>query len=594
MINEQLTGLRSAMREQGLDAVIFPSNDPHQSEYVADYWKIRAHFSGFHGSAGTLVVTQNEAALWTDSRYFLEVEQDCQGTEVTLHKQTIPHAPEHVKWLCDLLPKGSIIGHDYRLLSYGMKEYIDSFIQPKSIQLVDIPDLVEGLWNNRPEPQRAPIVDHPVDYCGESRETKIARVHQLLEKENADCLFISRLDEIVWLLNIRSTDVDFTPLVTGYVLVNSEQTYLFSSHDRFDAALLEAMEQANVSILPYEAIASSLHELTQSKKVIADRDSLNYACYASIAGELIYQPSALGTWKTVKNSVEIENTKNGMLKDGVALVKFFHWLEAYLENNTISEYELGKKLESFRKEQPLYRGESFAAIVGYQGNGAIIHYTAPENGSATIRNEGILLLDSGAQYENATTDITRTIWLGGIPSNAIKKAYTLVLKGYIALETLQFPKSLTGMQLDSFARMHLWQHGLDYGHGTGHGIGAYSMVHEPGQGFSASGTNTRGTLTHLPQQFTSIEPGFYQTGAFGIRTENIVVSKVVEETSFGEFLGFEALTLCPIETRLIDDSLFTQAEKDWLNNYHARVFDTLKTSLSAEESAWLKERCNPL
>ena len=594
MIDEQLKQLRAAMQQNGLDAVIFPSNDPHQSEYVSNYWKIRAHFSGFTGSAGTLVVTQDEAALWTDSRYFLQVEQECAGSEVALHKQSVPHAPEHVQWLCDLLSEGSAIGVDHLLFSCGMMDYIQSFAKPKNISVKDIPTLVDGLWKDRPAQENAPITDHPTAYCGESREDKLARVRTILNETNTDYMLVSGLDEIAWLFNIRSTDVDFTPLVTAYALVGTDSTYLFSGEDRFESALLNDIASAGVQRESYASVTTRLTELTTGKTVLTDQNSLNYACYAAIKGTIEYRPSDIRTWKALKNSVEIENAKDGMRKDGVALTRFFIWLEDFIQENTISEYALGQHLESFRKEQELYTGQSFAAIVGYKGNGAIIHYTAPQEGSSTISNEGVLLIDSGAQYQNATTDITRTIWLGGTPSAELKKAYTLVLKGYINLETIRFPKGVTGMQLDSFARMHLWKHGMNYGHGTGHGIGLFSMVHEPGQGFASNGTTSRGTLAHEARQFTSIEPGFYKEGEYGIRTENIVVSKVVETTAFGTFMGFEPITLCPIDTQLIDFDLFTDEETSWLNSYHEKVYQALKNDLTAEEETWLKEKCKAI
>lgn len=594
MINEQLKQLRAAMRKNGLDAVIFPSNDPHQSEYVSDYWKIRAHFSGFTGSAGTFVVTQNKAAIWTDSRYFLQAEKECSESEVELYKQSIPHAPEHVEWLCELLSKGSTIGLDHRLFSYGMMKYIQTFAEPKEISIQNTPTLVDELWKERPNPKNGPIADHPIDYCGESRENKLSRVEDLLSKTNSDYMLVSGLDEIAWLFNIRSSDVDFTPLVTAYALIGKGHTHLFSNCNRFAAELHADLVSAGIQIESYAEIGKQLTALTAGKTIITDQESLNYACFKAIKGEILYRSSDIRTWKAIKNTIEIENAKDGMRKDGVALTRFFIWLEDYLKENTISEYALGQRLEGFRKEQNLYIGQSFSAIVGYKENGAIIHYTAPEKGSAKICNEGVLLIDSGAQYLNATTDITRTIWLGGAPSNDLKKAYTLVLKGYINLETIRFPKGVIGMQLDSFARMHLWKQGMNYGHGTGHGIGLYSMVHEPGQGFSSSATTSRGTLPHEEHQFTSIEPGFYKEGAFGIRTENIVVSKIAEITKFGTFLEFEPITLCPIETQLIDYSLFTVEEIHWLNEYHKKVLNALKDGLSSEEQIWLKEKCKPI
>jgi len=593
MINKRLELLRSQMQTRQIDAVIFPSNDPHQSEYVADYWKIRAYFSGFSGSAGTLVVSQKDAALWTDSRYFLQVESQCAGTDVQLHKQTVPHAPEHVAWICNSLKENAKLGIDFRLFSCSQVDFIKEHAASKNIALVDISALVNEVWQDRPSGGNAPIVDHSIDICGESRTSKIETIREELRNESANTYFVSSLDEIAWLFNIRSKDVDFTPLVTGYACIAEDSVVLFADAERIESTLLSELNQHGIEVQPYGDIISFLKQQSSDLTVLTDPTSLNYACFDAISGTVQYKPSLIQHLKSVKNSVEIENAKDGMRKDGIALTRFFIWLEDYLQTQSISEYDLGIKLESFRKEMPLYTGQSFGCIVGYKGNGAIIHYSAPQEGSATIQNEGVLLIDSGAQYENATTDITRTIWLGGTPTDELKRAYTLVLKGYIELERMQFPATVTGMQLDSFSRMHLWKHGLNFGHGTGHGIGAYSMVHEPGQGFASTGTTSRGTSTHKANQLTTIEPGFYKEGAFGIRTENIVVSKVVQKTEYGTFLGFEPITLCYIDTQLLDRSLLTSSEITWLNEYHKKVYTALSEELSVDEQKWLANKCAP-
>ncbi|MDX2359291.1 MAG: aminopeptidase P family protein [Crocinitomicaceae bacterium] len=594
MINERLELLRTCMQKHSIDAVIFPSNDPHQSEYVSDYWKVRAYFSGFTGSAGTLVISVSQAALWSDSRYFLQVEQQCADSNVQLHKQSIPHAPEHVAWICNSLDENAKLGIDYRLFSCSQIDFINEHASSRNIELVDIPHLVDEVWKERPNGGNSAIVDHPEKYCGESRVSKIDSIRTELQAENADAYFVSSLDEIAWLFNIRSKDVDYTPLVTGYAYIGLHTAFLFPDTDRVSEALLSTLKEEGVEINGYEEIISFLQTQSKETTVLTDASSLNYACFAAIQGTVNYKPSLIQHLKSIKNLVEISNAKDGMRKDGIALTRFFMWLEGHLVNNSISEYEIGRKLETFRQAQEVYTGQSFGCIVGYKGNGAIIHYSAPKEGSAIVKNEGMLLIDSGAQYENATTDITRTVWLGGTPSSEEKQAYTLVLKGYIELEQLQFPNSTVGMQLDSFARMHLWKHGLNYGHGTGHGIGSYSMVHEPGQGFASTGTTSRGTKTHEEHQFTTIEPGFYKEGAFGIRTENIVVSKIVQKTEFGTFLGFEPITLCYIDTQLLDHSILTPRELEWLNNYHQKVVEGLQDDLSSKELIWLQEKCQPI
>lgn len=593
--NDKIEALRNAMQFAGLDAVILPSNDPHQSEYVSDYWKIREYFSGFTGSAGTLVVTQQEAALWTDSRYFLQVEDQCKGSVVRLHRQSIPHAPEHIPWLVSILEEKATIAVDYRLCSLSQMEQIKEHAEAKQLKIEDGCETIKNVWKNRPALSLEPIVDHPVEYCGETRTSKLNRVRTFLEKEAADFYFLSSLDEICWLFNIRSNDVDFTPLVTAYAIVGKEDAVLYLPKDRMNKLLTSALSESNIYCGDYDTFDANgkynLKEITKGKRTIVHKETLNFACKSLLSGEVLFGQPYVQYLKSIKNETEIASAKSAMEKDGVALTQFFIWLENFLISDTISEYEVGKKLETFRAKQELYKGQSFGCIVGYQSNGAIIHYSAQEENAAMISKKGILLIDSGAQYENATTDITRTIWLGGEPSEEIKKAYTLVLKGYIELDGMQFPKGTTGIQLDSFARMHLWKHGLNYGHGTGHGIGAYGLVHEPAQGFAASMVTSRGGTPHEANQFSTIEPGFYKEGAFGIRTENVVVSKVVNRTEYGEFIGFEAITLCPIETMLIDRQLMLPHEIDWLNSYHKKVWDTLSPFLTEEECEWLKKKC---
>lgn len=594
MISEKLAALRKEMHLKNIDAFIIPSTDPHQSEYVADYWKLREYFSGFTGSAGTLVVTQKITALWTDSRYFLQFEDECGATEVKLYKQSIPHAPEHVKWLCDLLKNKSIIGIDYRQFSKSQIDYIQSFAAPKEIILQNEPSFFKEIWKNRPSLPNDSIEIHPIKFSGETTISKIKKVQEEIKKQKADAYFFSSLDEIAWLFNIRSNDVDFTPLVTAYAIITNEEATLFTNKNRFSDHDISTYKDLNIRIENYEDTSEILFSITLNKKIVTDASSLNYAIYNAIKGKIIFQNSIAKELKAIKNTIEIEGEEKCMLKDGVALTKFFIWLEKELKEKSISEYIIGKKLESFRQQQEHYVGESFAAIVGYKKNGAIIHYTAPEQGSAIVKNEGILLIDSGAQYKNGTTDITRTVWLGGKPSEKIKTAYTAVLKGYISLEQLQFPLGTTGAQIDAFARMHLWQNGLNYPHGTGHGIGSFGMVHEPAQGFATGATTVRGTTPHLANQFTTIEPGCYVTNEFGIRTENIVLSKVTQETEFGTFLGFEPLTLCYIDTQLIDFNMLTINEKAWLNSYHQEVLTKLTPLLNHNEVKWLQDKCKPV
>lgn len=594
MINKRLEKLRQQLTKYNLDAVIIPSTDPHQSEYVAKHWKVREYFSGFTGSAGVLVLNQDEAALWTDSRYFLQFEDECRDYDINLHKQSIPHAPEHVQWLCDSLEENAVIGLDFLQFSKAQIDYIKEISKPKNIRLKNTPNLVNEIWTDRPALPAFSVDLHPLEYSGETTASKIQKVQDKVATLKADYYLFSSLDEIAWLFNIRSRDVDFTPLVTAYALVGLDNTLLFCDRSRFASTAIDTFSKLNIEIIDYDLIIVELQKINANKKIITDVSSLNYAVYNAVESKFIFQNSIARELKAIKNETEIAGAKNCMVKDGVALTKFLIWLENELATREISEYEIGEKLESFRQQQDLYVGESFAAIVGYQGNGAIIHYTASEEGAAMVKNEDILLIDSGAQYKDGTTDITRTVWLGGTPTNELKTAYTSVLKGYIALEQLQFPIGTVGMQIDAFARFHLWKQGLNYPHGTGHGIGSYGMVHEPPQGFTTNPATSSGSTAHLPNQLTTIEPGCYKKGVYGIRIENIVLSQAKQETEFGEFIGFEPITLFPIDRQLINKSLLTDSEIEWFNSYHKMVYNKLSPMLNKDENEWLKRMCEEL
>ncbi|TYB76657.1 aminopeptidase P family protein [Bizionia saleffrena] len=594
MINKRLEKLRQTLSKYNLDAVIIPSTDPHQSEYVAEHWKVREYFTGFTGSAGVLVVNHNETALWTDSRYFIQFEDECAAYNINLHKQSVPHAPEHVQWICDSLKEKAVIGIDFLQFSKAQLDYIESIAKTKHIKLQNIPNLVDDIWSDRPGLPNFSVNLHPLEYSGETTASKIEKVQSKITDAKADYYLFSSLDEIAWLFNIRSQDIDFTPLVTAYAMVGLENTVLFCNRNRFTSQAIETFSKLNINIVNYDVAIDELGEIEANKKIIADVSSLNYAVYNAVKSQFIVQNSVAKEWKAIKNATEIQGAKNCMIKDGIALTKFFIWLEKELKTKSLSEYEIGKKLESFRKEQALYMGESFAAIVGYKGNGAVIHYTAPKNGSARVKNEDILLVDSGAQYKDGTTDITRTVWLGGTPTDELKTAYTAVLKGYIELEQLQFPKGTVGMQMDAFARVHLWKQGLDYAHGTGHGIGSFGMVHEPAQGFTTNPATSSGSSVHAAHQLTTIEPGCYKKDVYGIRIENVVLSVGKQQTEFGDFLGFTPITLFPIDRQLINTTLLLDSEKEWFNAYHKMVFEHLSPLLNTDEKAWLKDICKIL
>ncbi len=593
MIAKRIAALRDYMKARNIDAFIIPSTDPHQSEYVSTHWKLREYFSGFTGSAGTLVITSDLAALWTDSRYFLQFDEECKDNEVVLFKQSIPHAPEHVSWMCELLNENAIIGLDYFQISKQQVDYLLKFTQTKNIQLQNEAHFAEEIWQDRPELPNTTITKHSTDFCGETVASKLEKVQKEILNQDADFYFLSALDEIAWLFNIRSKDINFNPVVIAYALIGKTSSYIFADKRRFSQELINDLDSLSIHIEDYQDALPKFISIADNKNVVTDTASLNYAFFNAANASFLYRNSLVKALKSIKNSTEIEGMRRCMIKDGVALTKFYIWLEQYLDTGSISEYEIGRKLEDFRKQQANYIEESFSAIVGYKGNGAIIHYRAQQESAQMVENNGILLIDSGAQYLDGTTDITRTVWLGGPIPEHIQLSYTMVLKGLIALEQLQFPKGTTGSQIDSFARANLWKHGLNYPHGTGHGVGSFGMVHEPAQGFTTGCTTERGRTPHEAQQFTTIEPGCYVEGEYGIRIENIVLSKVVNETNFGVFLGYESLTLCYIDAQLINFELLTEEEKIWLTKYHRFVLEKLAPELNEDEIRWLQNKCQP-
>lgn len=583
------------MLARQLDAYIIPSSDPHQSEYVAPHWKTREWISGFTGSAGIVIVTVDHAGLWTDSRYFLQAETELAGSGIELHRQVVPHAPEHVMWLAQTLPEGAVVGLDGYLFSQAQVRYLEQHCDPKGIRLQTDMDLIPAIWQNRPALPQSPVFEHETRFCGQSRGEKLTQIRELMQAAGTDHHLIPTLDDIAWTLNLRSADVDFNPLLYAYLIVSPDAAHLFVDAVKIPAPLREILQQDGVQLHNYHEILPFLENLPSQARILLDSSSTSIRLLQAVPkaqqlfGEVI--PLAL---KAIKNETEIAHIRQVMVKDGLALTHLFRWLEAQLAAGaTPSEVEVGAQLAQFRSEQPLYMGESFTAIVGYQANGAIIHYHPQEKSCAHIRPEGLLLLDSGGQYLDGTTDVTRTVALGP-PTEAQRQHFTLVLKGYMALDRQQFPKGTTGGQLDAFARQHLWQHGLNYGHGTGHGVGFFLSVHEAPQGFAASVVTSRGSTVFEAGMLTSNEPGFYQAGSHGIRIENLILCVARGSTDYGDFLGFEALTLFPIDTSLIIKEWLSTEELNWLNTYHQRVQEALSPHLDTAAQEWMAEKCRAI
>ncbi|MBP7274243.1 MAG: aminopeptidase P family protein [Saprospiraceae bacterium] len=591
-IPSRLEALRRAMHSQKIDAYILPSADPHQSEYLPDFWKVREWISGFTGSAGTAVVTSNHAGIWTDARYFLQAEQELNKTGFVLHKLKVQGNAEYVEWLASSLPEGSTVGIDGVLFSLAQVKGMQKLFAGKNIQLKTDSDLISGIWTDRPSLPLTPIFEHATKFTGRTVVQKLALVREKMKAMGAQKLLITTLDDIGWTLNIRCNDVESNPVAIAYLVVEEGSAILFINPAKVSPIIARKLEKDKVSLQPYGNVYTYLSSLSVKQALLIDADTINYRIYGSIASSNIIQGANIPLQlKAIKNETEMKHIRNVMVKDGVALVKAFRWLEAKVANGgTTDEVTIAEKIAECRAQQIDYFGESFNAIIGYKGNGAIIHYHAAKATCATVKREGILLLDSGGQYHDGTTDITRTISLDGKPTDEECRNYTLVLKGHIALANLVFPAGTRGVQMDVLARMFLWKQGLNFLHGVGHGVGFFMNVHEPPQGFIA-GLGVRGTTVMQVGMLTSNEPGFYKTNEYGIRIENLVLCVEHDKTEYGEFLKFETVTLFPIDTTLVKKALLTKEEKDWLNNYHKVVYRKLSPKLNADEKAWLKEKC---
>ncbi len=591
-IDQKITALRTKMKENKLDAYVIPSSDAHQSEYVNEHWKSREWISGFTGSAGLVVITQTHAGLWTDSRYFIQAERELAGSQVILHKQGIPHAPEHNAWMRDNLPTGSTIGLDGKLFSVGQVRKMRQVVSPKNINIATEQDLIKEVWLDRPQLPTNPIFEHKVKFTGQSRKAKLTTIRKEMETQQVAYHLVTTLDDIAWIFNIRCNDIAFNPLAIAYAVIGLEEAWLFLNPTKVPTKLGTKFKRENISVFSYNYIGKFLLSLPKSKKILINPATISVCLADLLTSGQIKKGATISTrLKAIKNATEIEHIRRAMAKDGVALLKMYRWLDKTLDNRTVSEFELAEVLADFRKAQGLYHGESFAAIVGYQGNGAIVHYRPMPATAAQIKKEGILLLDSGGQYEDGTTDITRTFALGPV-SEEQKRNYTLVLKGHIAIASMVFPKGTKGIQLDAFARQPLWQYRLNYGHGTGHGVGFFLNVHEPPQGFATS--IARGNTAFEPGMVTSNEPGFYKSGEYGIRIENLVLCVADESNDFGTFYRFEDLTLFPIDKKLINKDLLSQQEINWLNNYHQKVLAGLSPLVTTEELEWLEATCSAL
>ena len=593
-IKERITALRTWMERYDLYAYIIPANDPHQSEYVAAHWKMREWISGFTGSAGTVVVTQDHAGLWTDSRYFLQAREELMEGGLALHKLVNHGEPEYVDWLCEEMVGERKVGIDGLLFSIENVRDMKHVFAKEKIELVVLEDPFQEIWSDRPVLPTGEIFEVAASSTGATRQERIRDLSEKLYETGCTALLITALDEIAWLLNLRGRDVDCNPVFVAYALVVQEEVTLFVDQVKVSKKLQAILAQNQVQIRSYESIVEALQSIGSDETILVDQHLTSYTLFHALSSsKTLEAKSPITLMKAIKNPIEQEHLRQVMVKDGVALLKAFRALEKALEEGkSVTEAEFADMLASYRGEQSDYFGESFNAIIGYKGNGAIVHYRPEHGKSADIQQDGILLVDSGGQYLDGTTDITRTIHLGQ-PSSEEKKYYTLVLQGHIALARAKFPEGTRGVQLDVLARQFLWEEMANYGHGTGHGVGYFMNVHEPPQGF-VSGLNERGKTAHQPGMYSSNEPGFYKENEYGIRIENLILCQEAGETDSGRFLQFETITLFPIDTNLIDMKRLNSREVIWLNEYHKQVFDQLSRHLNDEEKAWLKEKCKPI
>lgn len=585
-INERVNKLRQVMKGKGIAAYILPTSDPHQSEYVANHYKTRSWISGFTGSAGTVVITLNRALLWTDGRYFIQAEKELAGSEYELMRMGRPGILTYTDWLKANLNNGDTIAFDGKVFAEATVGKLENKLKNKGVKLFSEGDLIDKIWFDRPELPKSNSFIHRVEYTGLTGEMKLERVRDHMEKEGADYFLIASLDDIAWLYNIRGNDINNNPVVIAYGLVSRERAFLFVDKNKINSEVECFLNENGIELKQYEEVENFVRNLNDISTILLDKNRINRWLYSAIPKgcRILNQMDITTSLKAVKNQVEIENQKNAYVKDGVALVKFFHWLSENLATEEITEITAGQELEEFRKLGELFIEPSFDTISAYGANAAMAHYSASEEAYAVLKARGLYLVDSGGQYLDGTTDITRTLALGPI-SEEEKRDFTLTLKGHINLISAKFLKGTLGHQLDTICRYPLWQEGLDYKHGTGHGVGYFLNVHE-GPHRIASVPND---VALEEGMVVSIEPGVYKENKHGIRIENIVVVEKDVETEFGKFLKFQVLSFVPIDLNCIDVSLLTESEKTWLNNYHKEVYDKLSIQLDDDERAWLKE-----
>jgi len=587
---EKLQALRQLMFAKKIDAYIITAADPHISEYLPAHYKAIPFACGFTGSAGTLVVTQDFAGLWTDSRYFTQAEAQLTGTGYELVRLKVPHTPEYISWLCDMLPRGAKVGFNYELITVALAQELQHNLAQNEIETIHV-DFISDIWQDRVglPVENAFLIDE--EAAGLSISAKINEVRTVLSINKADYHLISSLDDIAWLFNLRGQDVDYNPVTLSFALITPEGVKLFIDKQKLSQTDIQTLNQQGVALHPYTEVATALKELPEDIRIFIDPKRTCFGLFECLpkGGKIISGINPSTNLKSLKNDTEIKHIRKAMLHDGVALTRFFKWMEERLGKEQITEWSAAEKLASFRAEQESFVGLSFNTIAGYNANGALPHYNVTAESNQEILDDGLFLVDSGGQYLYGTTDITRVMPIGKCSATQADD-YTLVLKGLIEGSKLIFPEGTKGYQIDSICRKPLWEHAINFGHGTGHGIGFFLNVHEGPQNISPANVD----VVFKPGMVTSIEPGIYRPGKHGVRIENLVLCVPGSNSEFGNFLTFETLTLCFIDTTIINKTLLSADQIEWLNQYNQMVFQKLQPMLLEEEANWLKGKCQPV
>lgn len=594
LFKSRLASVRSLMKKKSIDALIIPSSDPHLGEYVPDHWRVIRWLTGFTGSTANVVITRSFAGLWTDSRYFIQADEQLKDSGFDLVRLKVPHTPEHIGWIADTMKRGSRVAVDGRLISAGQMSLLKALLAEKGVKLTMKGDLVSRLWSERPSLPAEMAFAHPAEYAGESRSEKITRVRQRMGEMKIDYHLLTSCDDIMWLLNIRGADITYSPLLLSFAIVSARQVLLFASEEKIPFAMKGEFDNDGVVLLPYDMTGPLLSSLPEKCSIMLNPATTSAALYAALprGARVTGEVSIPTRLKAIRNATEIRNLIEAMIRDGVALTGFFYWLEKNIDSGTVTELSASARLEAFRLEQEGCTGPSFATIAAWNGHAALPHYVPSPETDARLGTSGIFLLDSGGQYYGGTTDTTRTIAVG-MPDDDMKRDFTLALKGTIGLAMVKFPYGTRGYQIEVLARKALWDNGLNYGHGTGHGVGSFLNVHEGPQTIGSAASGDMKTVLE-PGMVTSDEPAVYREGRYGFRTENLLLCVDDSESDHGRFLRFETVTLCHIDSSLVEVSLLDEEELNWLNSYHEKVWSELSPRLKDDERKYLRKKTLPI